>query len=93
MGINAQMITDKQFAEILKPLDFDYDTDHDTIYSNGGVIIAYVLCAIQAEEWERGYIVERVEAIDLDDEHTLALRAVCVLHNIEVKEFEDSDHR
>lgn len=80
------MITDRQFAEILKPLDFEYDTRHDTIYVADDELIAVVDSIPDGDDWERDYFVVMVRIPDMDDERTLALRAACVLHNIEVRE-------
>lgn len=85
------MMTDKRFSEILKPFGYDYDVSHDNIYINDE-IVAIVDSIPDGDDWRRDYYVELVRIDNLDDERTNALRAMCVLHNIDVKEW-DCDRR
>lgn len=93
MGSKPKMMTDKRFSEILKPLGYNYDVNHDNIYVGDDELIAVVDSIPDGDDWKRDYFVVMVRIPDMDDERTLALRAVCVLHNIEVRELKDSDHR
>jgi len=80
------MITDRQFFEILKPLDYEYHVGNDTIYIDDE-IIAHVDTVTDNVDWDGDFYVVGVHIDNLDDERTLALRAACVLHEITVQEW------
>lgn len=85
------MITDRQFSDILKPVGYRYDWAHDNIYIDDEIIA--VVDSVPGDVWHEDYIVVSVRVDNLDDERTHALRAMCVLHEIGVKEWKDNDHR
>lgn len=79
------MITDRQFSDILKPLGYRYDYAHDNIYIDEEIIA--IVDSTVGTVWHEDYMVVAVRIDDFSDERTLALRAACVLHEVEIKEW------